>query len=643
MHKFKSTCTFALKLRTIPVLFLLFPCVWLGERIGVGQQGQITVGPNIHVSNARADMVHNEVLLSADPVNPGRLIGCTMAFSPSQNMVVTLVYVSADAGKNWDFVLANDKAVHSGDPSCTFGPDGMAYFTAIERLEAGNKQLVVYRSKDGGQTWSQPAVLLGSTISVDRPYVVVDESGSSYRGTIYIYGLITHRSVDGENVGLSVALWRSRDRGVTYEGPILRAPNNKELTFHPANGVVLSDGTLIFPIAELDSNKRNDGYVGSSYRKADVSNGTLKVIVSRDGGASIEPAFKVSDIYYDWREEATSIPSLAADSGSLEFKDRVYAAWADGRHGRTQILVSYSKDKGRTWSKPQIVSDDQPTMGDGPNQFMPTVAVNRNGVVAVMWYDRRDAPDSFGYSVRVSASLDGGDTWQPSVRVSEAPKTLDTSGTLPVTGGAWRSSGGSLRISLYRYEWIAGGHTAGMAADANGNFHPFWVDNRTGVSQIWTAPVAVKGSVNRNGSPELSALEDISTFVSVELSACSYDTASKIVSCSARLKNTSAKAILGPLKVRVIAMKSELGHPNIVNANNGASGAGAVWDFGTKLNGKSLEPNEISETKEFRFQLSNPKPFRQGDYFKFMLVELEARVLGHLKRNLPATSSAVAP
>ena len=84
-------------------------------------------------------------------------------------------------------------------------------------------------------------------------------------------------------------------------------------------------------------------------------------------GRSIDPAFKVSDIYYDWRDEATSLPSLAADISSLQFKDCIYAAWADGRYGRTQILASYSKDKGKTWSKPQIVSDDQPTMGDGPD------------------------------------------------------------------------------------------------------------------------------------------------------------------------------------------------------------------------------------------------------------------------------------
>jgi hypothetical protein len=625
------------------VLFILSHFLWLGERSGLGQQaqpGQISVGRNVQVSKTRAEMTHNEVLLSADPLNPDRLVGCTMAFSPKQNKVVTLVYVSSDGGRNWDVTLTSDRGIHSGDPACTFGADGSAYFTAIERLESGSQRLLVYRSKDGGKTWSPPAILIGSGIVVDRPYVMVDQSASSYQGRVYVYSLITHRTLDGENAGLSIALWRSRDGGLTYEGPILRAPNNKQLTFHPANGVVVSDGTLLCLIAEVDSQKRNDGYVGSQYRNADIQNGTLKVIVSKDGGASIEPAFKIGEIYDDWRPEATSIPSLAVDGGSLQFKDRVYAAWADGRYGRTQILVSHSSDKGKTWSKPRIVNDDQPTIGDGPDNFMPVVAVNRAGVVAVMWYDRRDNPDSFGYSVRLSGSLDGGETWQPSIRVSEVPKTLDTE-SWPITGRVFRS-GGSLTLDLRRYEWIAGGHTAGMAADANGIFHPFWIDNRTGVSQIWTAPVVVKGVVNRNGSSELAELEDISASVSVELTNCAYESSSKMVSCNALLKNIANEALQGPLKLRVIGLKSELGRPRVVNADNGGSGAGAVWDFAEKVNGKSLEPNQTSESKQLRFQILSPRPFRQGDYFKFTLIELEARVLGHLKKEIPSTS-AVAP
>jgi len=612
------------------IVLLLFSLLQLSTQISFGQQSEIIVGPNVRVSKARGDLEHNEVLLAADPSDPTRLLGCSMGFSSQLNKLISLAYVSIDGGKSWEFAVSNDTGILSGDPSCTFGTRDSAYFSAIERNETGSQELMVYRSRDGGKTWSPPVKMLGSAPLVDRPYVIVDHSGGRYQRRVYVHGQIQQQTVDGENIGRSIALWRSLDGGATYEGPIVRSgvrPN----VFHLANSVVLSDGTLVCLIAELDLQKRNDAY-GRQYRKADLQNGILKIIISDDGGESLSPAVKVADMFADWRSGASTIPSLAADHGISEFKDRLYAVWADGRYGRTQILISYSPDKGRTWSKPQLVSDDQPTMGDGPDNFMPVVATNVNGVVGVMWYDRREIHDNFGYYVRFAASLDGGDTWLPSVRVSEAPKTLDRKEGWPVRARVLRGGSGLFSIILSKYEWVSGGHTAGLAADSNGVFHPFWVDNRTGVSQIWTAPVVVSGAVTRNGSADLARLEDISGSVSVELTNCGYEGAKKLVSCNARLKNTSKETFGRPLVLRVLALRSELGESKIANADNLQTGAGAVWDFTKQLKAESLEPNETSDIRQLRFQISNPRPIRQGNYFKFSLVEIEARVLGHKKK-----------
>lgn len=621
------------------ILLLLFWCPLLCSEATIAQQTGIAVGPNVQASKARGNLVHNEVLLAADPGIPKNLLGCSMAFSPEQNKVITIAYVSSDGGISWEFAVTSDRGILSGDPACTFGANGNAYFTNLERNEKNVDRLVAYRSTDYGKTWSPPTMVLGS--SVDRPYVTVDQSDGSYRGRVYVYGQIAQRTVDGEGAGASIALWRSLDNGATFEGPIVRS-HDKSLSFHPANSVVLSDGTLVCLFAELDSQKRNDGYGGSQYRKADIQNGTLKVIVSSDGGESFSPAYKISEMYEDWREGSSTIPSLAADRGSSEFKDRLYAVWADGRYGRTQILVSYSTDKGKTWSSQYLVSDGQPTVGDGPDNFMPVVAVNPGGIVGVMWYDRRDNPDGFGYYVRFTASLDGGDTWLPSVRVSQAPKTLETPQGWPITAGVWRSGvSGPLSFNLRRYEWLAGGHTAGMAADANGAFHPFWVDNRTGVSQIWTAAIMVKGSVAKNGSSDLAKLDDISGSAFLELTNCGSERASNVISCSARLKNTSKEILKGPLKLRVIALKSELGEPRIINADNGRNGVGAVWDFSALVKKDSLAPGESSDSKQLRFQIANRRPFRQGNYVKSTFVTIDARVLGHVSTTAPNSGASL--
>jgi hypothetical protein len=104
--------------------------------------------------------------------------------------------------------------------------------------------------------------------------------------------------------------------------------------------------------------------------------------------------------------------------------------------------------------------------------------VSRTGTVGVSWYDTRGLPaEQAGWNLRFRASTDGGPTWLPSIRVSDA-STLYTS-TLrkkhPGHGG-------------YYYQ---PGDTGGLTADAAGVFHPLWIDGRTGVPQVFTAAVTV--------------------------------------------------------------------------------------------------------------------------------------------------------
>src|SRR5207248_2638620 len=115
----------------------------------------------------------------------------------------------------------------------------------------------------------------------------------------------------------------------------------------------------------------------------------------------------------------SGVPSLAVDTTNGTFKDRLYAVWSDARSGRFEIYLSYSADKGKTWSRPRIVNDDRPNSARlaGPDHARPVVAVNRFGIIGVAWDDRRDTTDNLGWYERFSASLDGGETWQPSTRV----------------------------------------------------------------------------------------------------------------------------------------------------------------------------------------------------------------------------------
>jgi hypothetical protein len=135
---------------------------------------------------------------------------------------------------------------------------------------------------------------------------------------------------------------------------------------------------------------------------------------------------------------AESGPRLAADG-----KGGIYVVWASGlvanssagaasehaRHTGTgkggghfmratnlAIYLATSIDDGRTFSAPRQVSDGP----QGPERRFPTVAVDRNGMLAVVWLDKRlETAERPGYShLFVARSTDGGKTFAPSVDIT---------------------------------------------------------------------------------------------------------------------------------------------------------------------------------------------------------------------------------
>jgi hypothetical protein len=79
-------------------------------------------------------------------------------------------------------------------------------------------------------------------------------------------------------------------------------------------------------------------------------------------------------------------PAVAEDPSS----GRLTAVWQDHREGNNDIFLAASGDGGRTWGANRRVDDT----GAGPsNQYAPVVAVDRRGVLTIVWQDDRDGLD----------------------------------------------------------------------------------------------------------------------------------------------------------------------------------------------------------------------------------------------------------
>lgn len=401
------------------------------------------IGPAVQVSRDRANIVHREVILAADPGNPDRLLAASMTTpdskDPNHNEVA--VYASRDGGKTWKLTVERKTAgdtIMIADPSIEFGSNGTATMVCFGGNPFMGKAYTEFlHSPDGGLSWDVPRVINGA---VDRPFLVVDRTQGRYSGRIYCV-----RTVGSDRLVISV----SDDHGKTFKdgepSSLLGGITGLAL---PA---VVSDGTLVVPYPTRHSKPSE-----------------IRVVRSSDGGKSVEKS-KAIATYHD---DIKGLPILKADTSNSPYRDQLYLVWADAVEKGTEIKIAISRDKGVTWSEPFILSEQKEAgKARDYHAYLPAIAVNKAGVVGVSWYDTRDiAVNKEGWHGRFRASIDGGKTWLPSSRISAA---------------------GSEFLKGEKYENIFAGDTAGLAADGKGVFHVLWVNNSSGVLQAWTVPIEV--------------------------------------------------------------------------------------------------------------------------------------------------------
>src|SRR5690349_7443981 len=340
------------------------------------------VGRNAQVTHADSGRSVQETVVCTDPRDARRLIAG--AIIQRGDTTANAFFVSSDGGKSWRQTLSVPASV---DPSCAISPYGVAFAASVhDSMPTTTSYLSVRRSPDGGRTWIE-STIHDNMRSLDRPYVT-----AGGEGRVYLHAYVQAPTTEGGARGPAAAvLYVSSDSGRTFvRAALLPGTTFKTPWFFPANGVMMTDGTFLGLLVELDNSQRNMFRGRSDSASAPHAvNGELRVLRSSDFGRSVETS-RIADAYYYWRTPQLSMSSLAIDRTNGPFRNRAYAVWPDARFGRrTQILLSHSDDGGRTWNTPRVVSDGPDSSIAGPNELMPMVAVNLGGVVAVSLYDRR--------------------------------------------------------------------------------------------------------------------------------------------------------------------------------------------------------------------------------------------------------------
>jgi hypothetical protein len=269
-----------------------------------------------------------------------------------------------------------------GDPWLTSDRGGRMYYSTLALGgNVFNLEIGISRSDDGGKSWTTPT--LASPNSDTLFYSGDKEAITTGRDPVVaardnVYAAWDDFVFDTSNgqgfQGLPVA--RSTDRGrtwsLTYADKIVSDPNScsfgqyigAQPLVDPANGILYVAAEKIV----VDDPTCTGGTATFSQ----------VIFKSTDGGKSFGPAVRISPV-------TSATPGGALDLGSgklirtIEFPvlalhgGKLWAAWNDGRSGRSHILLASSGNGGASWSVSAVTSGTT-------DEIQPALAGDREGL-----------------------------------------------------------------------------------------------------------------------------------------------------------------------------------------------------------------------------------------------------------------------
>jgi hypothetical protein len=331
---------------------------------------------------------------------------------------------SFDGGRTWlnsplqgVSILADGEFQRVTDPWVDFGPSNRVYAFSLGFDDTGpDNGLFVSTSTDGGLTWGKPvAVIVDRRFEFfnDKNALAADDWGKSpHRGNVYVaWDRLIEDPLGQPFVGTFTGpamFSRSTDGGKHFSLPrvVFETGTNKQ---------TIGNVPVVFPNGHV-------AVLGTYFDNASFGKNSQSLWMTRstDGGESFSAPRLVMDMQslpVPGLRTGDTVPAFAvAEDGTL------YATWQDVRFSngkRTDVLVTSSRDEGRTWSTPVKAND---TPAGAQDAFTPAIAVDARGRVGILYYDLRDDTstndESFLTTEWLTTSTDSGRTWSASRRLT---------------------------------------------------------------------------------------------------------------------------------------------------------------------------------------------------------------------------------
>ena len=305
-----------------------------------------------------------EFSVAMNPLDTNNIILTTMIGFGESLTGDLRIYYTYDGGDTWglsDFTGILEGYQGAGDPVLAFDREGNALLVNLSITnDVSMVNTLLSKTTDGGATWELVSEL--ATGFTDKPWIFIDNSEvSPFKDNIYIplvadeislytinndYETVNIQEIPDGDALPSVVLGKNGDVFTSTLG--LGVDNKIFVQYYTEAGTVLEHSTEVvnFPDYTFNAPTISDRFQPSQYLAMDNSGGL-----------------------YDGR---LYLAYTASEQINPTFFD---------------VFLTYSDDKGESWSTPNIVHNDNV---DNVQQFYSSTYVNNEGIEIMHWYDRRN-------------------------------------------------------------------------------------------------------------------------------------------------------------------------------------------------------------------------------------------------------------
>lgn len=435
------------------------------------QGSGLTIGPNfiLYPSNIN----QTEVFITVHPTNPNILFASanTIVFQPF--FVSEGIYVTTNGGNTWfgsDTCNGPNISFHQGDPGVAIDKNGTFILSRLGRQPFYG--IYSHYSTDNGLNWSAQNKITSDGESLyERATLATDNNPSSiYYGRTYATWVklsgtfpvelsFTDNIFQAWNPSQTVNSFTQRSAG-----PDIEVGNNGEIFICYA----LVTSTSPFNETAVSFAYSDDG--GNSWvvrNNAIPINGINGVLAQK------------SNI------RVNGLPRIAVDKSNTNSRGTIYIVTTQinlyPAGSDPDIILYKSTDNGQTWSSGIRVNQD--ALNNGKTQYFPAIDVDKYGGVNIIYYDDR-ATTNDSASVFLSRSTDGGINWID-YKISD-----HNFKPLPIGGLGQGYQGDNIDL-----------------ISVDNKLFPVWMDNSTGIYQIWSAPVSFNPNSVDDDKNDLSSFK----------------------------------------------------------------------------------------------------------------------------------------